>query len=178
MSSARLAIVAVLAAVVSGAATAWVINLGHDQRAQRESRYATPRVPEAPLGDLAGPAMATGALQVRNPLEGDADAVAKGQALFVRMNCAGCHGYDAKGGMGPSLVDRYWRYGGAPEQIYLSIAQGRPQGMPAWGVALPKRSVWELVAYVQSLGGAFPYDEAQAGREGDLGQKPGAADQP
>jgi len=72
------------------------------------------------------------------------------------MNCAGCHGYDAKGGMGPDLTDTEWRYGGTPIDIYKSIYEGRAQGMPAWGNALPTTPIWQLVAYIQSLGGTLP----------------------
>ena len=89
-----------------------------------------------------------------NPLANDPTAVAEGHKLFISMNCAGCHGYDAKGGMGPNLTDTYWRYGGTPERLYESILNGRPKGMPAWGVALPPQHIWQLVAYIQSLGGA------------------------
>lgn len=114
-----------------------------------------------------------------NPLAGDATAIAEGHKLFLSMNCAGCHGYDAKGGMGPNLTDSYWRYGGTPQRIYQTILDGRPQGMPAWGVTLPPKSVWELVSYIQSLGGAVPAILAQAAAEGDLnrGQNKGASDQ-
>ena len=55
--------------------------------------------------------------------------------------------------MGPDLTDTEWRYGGLPVQIYKTIRDGRPQGMPAWGVALPPDDIWKLVAYVQSFGG-------------------------
>ncbi len=55
--------------------------------------------------------------------------------------------------MGPALNDDYWRYGGTPVEIYKSIYEGRPKGMPAWGVALPADRIWVLTSYVISLGG-------------------------
>jgi cytochrome c oxidase cbb3-type subunit 3 len=55
--------------------------------------------------------------------------------------------------MGPPLMDDRWLYGERPEQIFASIASGRPNGMPAWGTRLPEVHVWQLVAYVQSLSG-------------------------
>jgi len=95
-------------------------------------------------------------------------AIKEGHELFVNMNCAGCHGYDLKGGMGPSLVDTYWRYGGSPADIYKSIFEGRPQGMPAWGRSIPSVEIWKVVAYIQAKGGTFSPGLADRGRQGDL----------
>jgi cytochrome c oxidase cbb3-type subunit 3 len=86
-----------------------------------------------------------------NPLQGDRSALQEGRRLFVQYNCAGCHGGRAGGGMGPSLRDPAWRYGSSPDRIFSSIAEGRGQGMPAWGVRLPERQIWELTLYVSSL---------------------------
>ncbi|HZP86155.1 MAG TPA: c-type cytochrome, partial [Burkholderiales bacterium] len=105
--------------------------------------------------------------------EGNPTAVQEGKNLFIKMNCAGCHGYDAGGGMGPSLVDHYWRYGGVPVSVYKSIYEGRPQGMPAWGRALPPQEIWKIVAYLESLGGTFPADAYHAALQGDLGNASG-----
>lgn len=121
-----------------------------------------------PAGDLAGSAQSTVAGSEPNPYHGNVEAVAQGKVLFVKMNCAGCHGYTAKGAMGPDLTDTYWRYGGTPAAIYKSIYEGRPQGMPAWGRALQARDIWMLVAYVQSLGGSFPASDYQASLQGDV----------
>jgi cytochrome c oxidase cbb3-type subunit 3 len=55
------------------------------------------------------------------------------------------------GGMGPALSNRQWIYRSSPANIYLSIAQGRSAGMPAFGAMLPDRTIWELVAYIQNL---------------------------
>jgi cytochrome c oxidase cbb3-type subunit 3 len=71
--------------------------------------------------------------------------------------------------MGPDLTDTYWRYGGSPADIYKSIYEGRPQGMPAWGRALSPDVIWKLVAYIESKGGAFPGRLADVARQGDLG---------
>ena len=54
--------------------------------------------------------------------------------------------------MGPSFVDNRWRFGGSSTEIYRSIAEGRPEGMPAWGPMIPRAHIQQLVAYVQSLG--------------------------
>ena len=51
--------------------------------------------------------------------------------LERQMNCTGCH-FNGGGGMGPALMSGHWRYSGRIDQIYASIAQGRPNGMPSW----------------------------------------------
>lgn len=88
---------------------------------------------------------------MQNPYAGDPEAVAAGRRHFAAFNCSGCHAPLGGGGMGPALSDDKWIYGSAPAQIYLTIMQGRPNGMPAWGAMLPKKVVWELTAYVETL---------------------------
>lgn len=177
----RTIITATAAAVVAGGATAWVMKTDAASGSHRvDVSSTTPLLPEGPaarvpLGDLAGSAETTLPGNLPNPLESDASAVAEGHRLYDQMNCAGCHGYTAKGGMGPDLTDAHWRYGGTPVQIYKSIFEGRPKGMPAWGRALPQRSIWQLTSYIESLGGSFPADRYHAGIQGDLAAKAGTA---
>ena len=90
-------------------------------------------------------------LQLKNPYEGDATAVANGAKLFIAYNCIDCHGADGSGAMGPSLADNRWHFGGAPAEVFESIYQGRPEGMPAWGSLISEDQVWQLVTYVRSL---------------------------
>ena len=126
-------------------------------------------LPHIAIGDLAGVGNNTLDATVANPYANDMAAIKEGNDRFVDMNCAACHGYDLKGGMGPDLTDSYWRYGGSPADIYKSIFEGRPQGMPAWGRALPAADIWKIVTYIESKGGAFPATLADRGRQGDLG---------
>jgi cytochrome c oxidase cbb3-type subunit 3 len=123
------------------------------------------------IGDLAGIGNNTLDATVPSPYGGNMAAIKEGNDLFVQMNCAACHGYDLKGGMGPNLTDTYWRYGGSPANVYKSIFEGRPQGMPAWGRALSPDLIWKLAAYIESKGGAFPGRLADRARQGDLGDQ-------
>ena len=86
-----------------------------------------------------------------NPYEGDGSALAEGKRLYTWFNCAGCHGANGGGGMGPPFARGDWIYGGAPENLYASIAQGRPNGMPTFGGLIPDDQIWKLAAYVRSL---------------------------
>jgi cytochrome c oxidase cbb3-type subunit III len=80
----------------------------------------------------------------------NAEAVVTGKRLFSQYNCSGCHS-DGGGGMGPSLMDDEWIYGGRLEQIHQTLVEGRPNGMPAWGAKVPDEQLWQLAAYVRSM---------------------------
>lgn len=119
---------------------------------------------QVPVGEIAGGAEGTIAATIPNPHKSD---VQDGHDLFIKLNCAGCHGYGATGHIGPSLQDTFWIFGGTPAEIYKSIYEGRAHGMPAWGQALPPRDIWRLVAYIQSLGGTTPPDRDEPAKQGD-----------
>jgi cytochrome c oxidase cbb3-type subunit 3 len=53
--------------------------------------------------------------------------------------------------MAPAFVDGRWHFGGSAADVYESIYEGRPDGMPAWGGLLDRASIWRLVTYVKSL---------------------------
>ena len=91
----------------------------------------------------------------RNPYDENAYALSQGQRLFGWYNCAGCHA-NGGGGMGPPLMDDEWIYGGEPDQIYRSITEGRPNGMPSWAGRIPDAQVWQIIAYVRSMSGNVP----------------------
>jgi cytochrome c oxidase cbb3-type subunit 3 len=97
--------------------------------------------------------------------EGNKVAIADGAQLFDQMNCSGCH-FNGGGGMGPALMSGYWRYGGQMDQIYESIAQGRPNGMPSWQFVLQPQQMWELAAYVKSLSAPAPSSASQTAAPG------------
>jgi cytochrome c oxidase cbb3-type subunit 3 len=91
---------------------------------------------------------------IRNPVAEDPAAIERGMKHFSAFNCIGCHADNGGGGMGPSLSNSMFIYGSDPANLYLTIAQGRPNGMPAWGAMLPDSVIWDLVAYVRSISDA------------------------
>jgi cytochrome c oxidase cbb3-type subunit 3 len=103
---------------------------------------------------------------VRNPYYGNALAVSEGKRLFSWYNCVGCHA-NGGGGMGPALMDEKWIYGSDPENIFATIVEGRPNGMPSFRGKIPDYQVWQLVSYVQSLSGNVPKGAAN-GRPDDM----------
>jgi cytochrome c oxidase cbb3-type subunit 3 len=96
-----------------------------------------------------------------SPFNGNAYALSEGKRLYSAYNCVGCHAQGG-GAIGPALMDHRWIYGSRPEQIYSTIVQGRPNGMPSFGGRIPEQQVWQLVAYVESMSGNAPKDAAPA----------------
>ena len=97
--------------------------------------------------------------------DNNAPAIAEGQFLYMKMNCVGCHSHGG-GGMGPPLMDDEWRYGGRIDQIVATIAEGRPNGMPAWRGKLTTDQMWKIAAYVRSLSGQPSKDAVSSRSEG------------
>jgi cytochrome c oxidase cbb3-type subunit 3 len=93
-------------------------------------------------------------------LAADPEAMGTARNLYANY-CAGCHGSDARGGPSfPNLTDTVWLYGGEPETVLASIANGRMGVMPGWEAALGgDAGVGEVTAYVLSLSGT-PGDAA------------------
>jgi len=106
-------------------------------------------VPGPPLPDV----------KAVTPYLDNAYAVSEGKSLYLQMNCVGCH-FHGGGGIGPPLMDDRWIYGSQPENIYQSIEEGRPNGMPAWGSRLSSDQMWKLTAYVMSMSGQVKKDVA------------------
>jgi cytochrome c oxidase cbb3-type subunit 3 len=105
---------------------------------------------EGPRQVTLRPGMPAAERQVQNPYAGDAQSLAEGQRLYNWMNCSGCH-FEGGGGIGPPLMDDDWIYGGRPDQIFDTIADGRANGMPAYGDKLAIDQIWHIVAHVHSL---------------------------
>lgn len=91
--------------------------------------------------------------------ERNAYALASGKRLWTWYNCSGCHAAGG-GNSGPALMDRQWIHGWDAPSIYKSIAEGRPNGMPAYRGRIPEDQLWQLTAYVRSQAGLAPMDGA------------------
>ena len=138
---------------------------------ERELRPLTVEPPAADralgarLTDLQ-PGPPTGDVHAANAYERNAFMMNEGKRLYEQFNCVGCHAHGG-GGMGPPLMDSLWIYGAAPEQVFSTIVEGRPNGMPSFGGRIADYQVWQLVAYVRSMSGLVPY-YAAPGRSDDL----------
>jgi cytochrome c oxidase cbb3-type subunit 3 len=106
---------------------------------------------------------------VKNEYEQNAVALNDGKRLYEWFNCVGCHAHGG-GGIGPPLMDDQWIYGSEPDQIFATIVEGRPNGMPSFRGKIPDYQVWQLAAYVRSLSGQVPSDVATQ-RDDDMNVK-------
>jgi cytochrome c oxidase cbb3-type subunit 3 len=124
---------------------------GQQGAAQASSKGSTPNLIAHPDHIQAGLTAQRSLAVLVNPRERDPRALEEGKQLFVSYNCADCHGGEGSGGMGPSLQDGRWHFGGSAGEIYESISEGRPDGMPSWGGRISDSQIWALVTYVRTL---------------------------
>jgi cytochrome c oxidase cbb3-type subunit 3 len=96
---------------------------------------------------------------VTNPSDNRAVDTNEGKRLFTQYNCSGCH-FNGGGGIGPPLMDEKWIYGDKPENIYSTIVEGRPNGMPSFRQKIPDNQLQQIVAYVRSMSGQLRKDVA------------------
>ena len=159
----RIAIVITFAAVFAGVGC---------EREERGFRVKTPDSNRVSTKELSG------GLQAGNPsptpgmvneYENNAYALSEGKRMFESMNCTGCHAHGG-GSIGPALMDAKWIYGSQPDQIFSTIVEGRPNGMPAFHGKIPDYQVWQIAAYVRSLSGKAPKDAATS-RDDDIQMK-------
>jgi cytochrome c oxidase cbb3-type subunit 3 len=145
---------------------------------EREDRdYRADPVPREPREEIAQVSISAGP---RPPVlntsglgrkyESNAYHVAQGKRYYVWFNCNGCHA-NGGGDSGPALMDDRWIYGGEIENIVQTIREGRPNGMPSFRGKITDEQIWQLAAYVRSMGRYIDKDVA-AGRNDDLQARP------
>jgi cytochrome c oxidase cbb3-type subunit 3 len=159
---------------IEGAVLRWAVALvllasgcGREHREYAsKSPPTTPPAEAVRVSELQPGAALTNAPDPRGRhFEGNAYHVNRGQELYKWFNCNGCHAAGG-GAIGPALMDAEWRYGGSIEQIHASIAQGRPNGMPAFRGKVPDDQLWQIAAYVRTLSGNAPKYVAGGARQG------------
>jgi cytochrome c oxidase cbb3-type subunit 3 len=137
---------------------------------QREAAMSRPAAPPTRADAVRLTSLQAGGRYDQPPADGgykeDAYAIGEGKRLYSAYNCNGCHAMGG-GAIGPALMDDKWIYGAAPAQIFSTIVQGRPNGMPSFAGKVPEHEVWQIVAYIRSMSGNVPKDIAP-GRNDDL----------
>jgi cytochrome c oxidase cbb3-type subunit III len=139
---------------------------------EREARRFQEPAPAAALpqreqsSQLAAGGSSPSSASTPPPYDENAYAISQGKRLFTWYNCVGCHARGG-GGMGPPLMDDKWIYGAEPNNVFRTIVDGRPNGMPSFAGKMPEAHVWQLVAYVRSMSGLVARDAAP-GRDDSL----------
>ena len=93
---------------------------------------------------------------VKNPLEGNQEAIKYGMGLF-RGRCADCHGMDARGVRGPDIT-QVWASGRTDDGLFKTIKNGVPNTeMPA-NPRMNDNETWQVLAYLRTLAAPAPAD--------------------
>ena len=74
--------------------------------------------------------------------------IERGQEIYNQI-CFNCHGPNLDGGIGPSLVDSYWKNGDSHDAIYRSIAKGvTGTEMIAYELVYPEKDLQSLTEFI------------------------------
>lgn len=73
--------------------------------------------------------------------------------LIFSENCVLCHNPNGEGieGSGPNLTDAYWIYGFEIGDVFTTIEEGRPGGMPEHGSKFTPIQIQQVASYVLQL---------------------------
>lgn len=119
---------------------------------------------------------------VPNPLADDAEAAARGGAVFA-TNCVACHGAVGKGDgtaagaltpKPPDLTEEHVT-SHTDGELFWKIRTGRAP-MPSFQDALPEKQVWEVVRYLRSLAPATTPPESANTSDGGTSDGAGTAE--
>jgi cytochrome c oxidase cbb3-type subunit III len=158
--------------IVRGAMLLAAISLLEVGCAREKREFITPTAASGPPSQTSMSPLVGGqtdfayrAQQQKNYGE-NAYQLSQGKQWYGAFNCYGCHAWGG-GDIGPPLMDDKWIYGGEIDQVYLSIAQGRPNGMPAFAGKITSEQIWQIAGFVRSMAGQAP-KAAAPGRDDHL----------
>jgi len=95
---------------------------------------------------------------VKNPMQGNAAAIAAGRQIYTSV-CQACHGPEARGDRGPALTGSL-RHGNSDSEMFRNV-RGGIQGTPMPPFAqFTADQIWQVLSYIRSLSGASTSDAA------------------
>ena len=94
------------------------------------------------------------------------DALEKGKGIF-NTNCIVCHKKTGEGDVGPNLTDKAWIYGFDIKDVFYSIKNGQPNGMPEHASKLNPIEIQQVSSYVLQL----PFIQGTKPAQGDKIEK-------
>ena len=80
----------------------------------------------------------------------DAADLSKGKALF-ETNCVTCHNPKGEGNIGPNLTDKNWIYGFDIKDVFKTVKNGTPNGMPEHNSKFNPVQLQQVASFVLSL---------------------------
>ena len=92
------------------------------------------------------PAKRATAATTAKPMPMLLSAAGEGRRLYLQLNCYGCHGDRAAGGMGPNIVRA------ESGDVSEAVLQGEDGGMPHYRAYVTATDIANLTAYLQSIG--------------------------
>jgi cytochrome c551 len=101
------------------------------------------------LAAIAGPVHAAEAVSFSSAAAAQGQPLnpaGEGRRLFLKLNCYGCHGMGAAGGMGPNVVHA------EKGDLNEVLRGGEDGGMPSYRQYVTTRDVDNLAAYLKSIG--------------------------
>lgn len=94
-------------------------------------------------------AMQGGKAPAVNPYAGSEQAAEEGEEMYENF-CAACHGNHLKDPTVGADLKAALKYGDSPADLFQSVNEGRPNGMPSFGGQLGEDRIWKIVTYVAS----------------------------
>ena len=74
--------------------------------------------------------------------------IERGEVIYKQL-CFNCHGVNLDGGIGPSLIDSYWKNGDSYDAIYRNIAKGiTGTEMIAYELVYPEKDLRSLTDFI------------------------------
>ena len=110
----------------------------------------------------------TDARVTNNPLHGNREAIRDGGTKF-RSRCAGCHGPDARGYIGPDITGLS-AAGYTDERLFGIVRRGVPgtEMTPTDPLRVSEKEIWQMLAYLATL---TPAPATQASGDAQNGER-------
>ncbi len=81
---------------------------------------------------------------------GDKEAIREGKEIFANT-CAPCHNADGTGGIGSNLTAPKLKYGSTRNDLYETVAKGRPNGMPSFLPQIGAEKISKVIDFLETL---------------------------
>jgi mono/diheme cytochrome c family protein len=74
------------------------------------------------------------------------NSAGEGRRVFLKLNCYGCHGAFAGGGIGPNIV------GASRGEVEFNVLNGNAGGMPSFAAYVDDTDITNIANYLEGIG--------------------------